>query len=433
MNNEIVVFWFRRDLRLDDNHALFMALNSGKKVLPVFIFDENILKQLEDKSDKRLSFIYKNLLKINKRLEKFTSQIQFFYGTPISVFSNLIEKYNIKGVFSNEDYEPYAIQRDDKIKSFLQSKNITFNSFKDHVIFHKNEITKSDGKPYTVYTPYSKKWLMKLNDLEIKNYKSEEYLNQLLSYKPESFNFEQTGFKYIIYEYPSKEFDAEIIRSYDQNRDFPYEIGTSQLGIHLRFGTISIRKLVKKSINLNLVYLKELIWREFFMQILYHFPNNTHRAFKSKYDNIIWRNNMSDFKKWCNGKTGFPLVDAGMRELNSTGFMHNRVRMLTAGFLVKDLLIDWRWGEAYFAQKLLDFELASNNGNWQWAAGTGCDAAPYFRVFNPETQQKKFDPNFLYIKKWLPEFGTDKYPKEMLNHKEARLRALEVYKKAVSL
>lgn len=199
------------------------------------------------KSDKRVSFIYKNLLKINERLEEFNSQIQFFYGTPLNIFSNLIEKYNIKGIFSNEDYEPYAIKRDDKIKSFMQSKNIAFNSFKDHVIFHKNEITKSDGKPYTVYTPYSKKWLLKLNDLEIKNYKSEECLNQLLSYKPESFNFEQTAFKYIIYEYISKEFNSEIISSYDQNRDFPYEIGTSQLGIHLRFGTISIRKLVKKN------------------------------------------------------------------------------------------------------------------------------------------------------------------------------------------
>ena len=418
------IFWFRRDLRLHDNTALLKALSSGEPVLPVFIFDTTILKQLAS-DDSRVSFIYDQIQSIDNKLKTYGSGLQVFKGTPLSVMTALIAKYPITKLFFNRDYEPLAIKRDQEISALCEHHNITVHSCKDQVIFEPGEVLKADGNPYTVYTPFKNKWLEQLKSISIEVNAFENIKKQSL------YQFESA--------FPSREvlqltestikvqpYDLSVVNAYHKNRDFPAVKGTSRLGPHLRFGIVSIRELVINSSNDT--FLSELIWREFFMQILFHFPKVVSSNFKSKYDGIQWRNNEDEFKKWCNGKTGYAMVDAGMRELNTTGYMHNRVRMITAGFLCKHLLIDWRWGEAYFASKLLDFELASNNGNWQWAAGTGCDAAPYFRVFNPITQQKKFDPDGSYVKKWVPEYGTPSYPEPIVDHKAARLRALETYK-----
>ena len=428
---KINIFWFRRDLRLKDNHGLFQALKDGNPVLPIFIFDENILSQLENKSDKRVDFIFQVLEILNSFLNEKQTGIQYFYGKPLDVFQQISEQYQVEKVFNNEDYEPYARKRDAEILSFLNSKQIEFHSYKDQVIFAKDEVVKADGLPYTVYTPYSKKWLQNLKQENYQPFPSEKFLDNLLKFQPENFGLEHIGFQKTDYEFQKPEINFNLIKNYDQTRNIPFIKGTSELSVHLRFGTIGIRTLVSKIKDVKPTFLKELIWREFFMQILWHFPKSAKHCFKEKYENIAWDNNEDNFRKWCEGKTGFPIVDAGMRQLNATGFMHNRVRMITASFLIKDLLIDWRWGEAYFAEKLMDYDQAQNVGNWQWAAGSGCDAAPYFRIFNPDEQQKKFDPELKYIKKWLPEFGTPNYPKPMVNHKEARLRTLEAYKKAV--
>lgn len=430
MNNEVNIFWFRRDLRLDDNHALFQALNSGKSVLPIFIFDTNILEQLEDRTDKRVDFIFQTLQKINLELsEKYKSGIQYFYGKPEDIFKQIIQNYSINSVFCNEDYEPYAIARDENVKTLLKEKGILFHTFKDQVIYHKNEVVKQDGKPYTVYTPFSNTWLAKFRSEKMNFYPSENLLDKLFVFDVKNFNLEKIGFNQTDMCFKTPEIDAEVIRNYDKKRDFlSVENGTSHLGIHLRFGTVSVRKLAVRASELNEIFLKELVWREFFMQILYHFPQAEKQSFKVKYENIQWENNEEFFQRWCEGKTGYPIVDAGMHELNATGFMHNRARMIVGSFLVKHLLIDWRWGEAYFANKLLDYDLASNNGNWQWVAGCGCDAAPYFRIFNPTEQQKKFDPDFKYIKKWVPEFETEKYPEPIIEHTFARKRTLERFK-----
>lgn len=431
MKEKINIFWFRRDLRLDDNHALFQALKLNLNVLPIFIFDEEILSKLPSKFDARVEFIFQELENLNKKLAQNGKGIQYFQGKVSDIFKKLISEFNIEKVFANEDYEPQAINRDNEIKKILNSNNIEFEVFKDQVIFHKEDVLKPDKTPYIIYTPYSKVWLENFKKNPPKSFASEKYLANFLDYNPKNFDLKKIGFKETDIGFPSKKIDEDLVKNYDKNRDNPSADKTSRLSIHLRFGTKSIRKIVEETKNLNEVFLKELIWREFFMQILYHFPKVVTQNFKPKYNGIKWNENKTDLEKWCEGKTGFPIVDAGMRELNKTGFMHNRVRMISASFLVKDLLIDWRIGEAYFAEKLLDYELSSNNGNWQWAAGTGCDAAPYFRIFNPTSQQEKFDPEFKYIKKWVPEFGTKDYPKPMLNHKEARLKTLEAYKKAL--
>ncbi len=432
MKRKINIFWFRRDLRLQDNHALFQALNSGYPVLPVFIFDTEILDKLSSKHDARVSFIFAEIQKIKKELEKNWSSLKIFHTKPSDAFQNLTEQFEIQTVFANKDYEPYAKERDKKVGELLQSKNIGFELFKDHVIFEENEVLKDDGKPYTVFTPYSKKWKQVLDETEIQDFPSEKLTKNFLKTKPFPFpELKELGFEKSAFEIPPPEISEEIIRNYVKTRDFPAINGTTRLGVHLRFGTISIRELTKKAMEWSETYLNELIWRNFFSTILWHFPQVVDKAFKPKYDFIQWRNNEKEFERWCNGETGYPMVDAGMRELNETGFMHNRVRMVTASFLTKHLLIDWRWGEAYFAEKLLDYELASNNGNWQWAAGTGCDAAPYFRIFNPESQQKKFDPKGEHIRKWIPEYGTGKYPQPLVEHKFARERALKVYKSAL--
>jgi deoxyribodipyrimidine photo-lyase len=431
--DKISIFWFRRDLRLHDNVALFNALKSGEKVLPIFIFDTSILDKLP-KNDARVSFIIKELRSMNEHLKSFDASIDILHGKPIEVFESLIKKYQIASVFTNQDYEPYAIRRDQEILELLKSENISFNSFKDQVIFEKNEITKKDGNPYVVYTPYSKKWIEAYEQINHIHYSSEDLLSQLYTQsKAKELTLEELGFEETNTPIKNYIFNSRIINEYEETRNFPALDNTSKLGPHLRFGTVSVRQMVSRAEEQeNKTFLKELIWREFFMQILWHFPHTHKDSFKPKYDRIVWRNNEDDFKKWCNGTTGYPMVDAGMRQLNNTGFMHNRVRMLVGSFLCKHLLIDWRWGEAYFAEKLHDYEMSSNVGNWQWVAGTGVDASPYFRIFNPTSQIKKFDKDFSYIRKWVPDFQELTYPSPMVDHKFARERCLRTYKEALA-
>jgi deoxyribodipyrimidine photo-lyase len=422
------IFWFRRDLRLEDNAGLYHALQKGN-VQPIFIFDTNILSDLP-KDDARVFFIYEELQKIHQELKKYNSSLKIYIGKPEIIFKEIIHEFkNLESVYTNEDYEPYAIQRDNQIKEILRNSGISFHSFKDQVIFAKNEVLKEDGKPYTIFTYYKNKWLELFLNQRLSFYPSEKLLKNLFHSNYEFPQISKIDFK--ASKIKVKEINYDAIKDYDKFRNFPDLNHTTYVGPHLRFGTISIRKLVDIAQKTNSTYLLELIWREFFMQILYHFPYVVNRAFRSEYTNIEWENDEKLFELWKQGKTGFPIVDAGMRELNETGYMHNRVRMICASFLTKDLLIDWRWGEKYFAEKLLDFELSSNNGNWQWAAGTGCDAAPYFRIFNPDEQMKKFDPEKKYIKKWIPEISTPYYPKPIVDHKFARIRALKIYKKSL--
>ncbi|SMO59009.1 deoxyribodipyrimidine photo-lyase [Saccharicrinis carchari] len=430
IQNNINIVWLRRDLRLNDNTALIKAGSNNLPVLLLFIFDEDILDKLEP-NDSRVTFIYDRLHELNKSLKKHNSSIRIIKGKVLHVWESIFKEYQINAVYANEDYEPYAIKRDTEIMLLCRNHDVNFNLYKDHVIFARDEVLKKDGKPYTVYTPYKNQWLKQFKELseeidEVQGEKQSVYYAPLNYEFPslQSLGFERGKMK-------TRNFSIEHLEDYASERDLPFKDAGSYLGPHLRFGTVSIREIVAKVKQASHTFLLELIWREFFMQIMYHFPQSTGRNFKSKYDWIKWRNNEDDFARWCNGTTGYPMVDAGMRELNQTGYMHNRVRMVTASFLCKHLLIDWQWGEAYFAEKLLDFELSSNVGNWQWAAGTGCDAAPYFRVFNPILQQKKFDPDYNYIRKWIPELGTVAYPQAMVEHSMARKRALEAYKKGI--
>ena len=434
MKDTVNIFWFRRDLRLDDNVGFYNALKSEHPVLPIFIFDEEILKKLP-KDDARITFIYETLQKMRTKLEdKNTSSIAMFHGEPATIYKNLLEKYNIDTVFTNRDYEPYAKDRDDKIQQLLNDNNIKFKTFKDQVIFEQNEVTKKDGLPYVVYTPYMKVWKEQFKTHTLDFYYTSSFLKNLIQDKElPNLSLSDIGFTKSNQKIKKHTVTPALIQNYEDTRNFPAQDSTSKLGPHLRFGTVSIRKMIEKAITeKNEIFWQELIWREFFMQILWHFPHTSKNSFKAKYDRIDWRNNEAEFLKWCNGQTGYPLVDAGMRQLNETGFMHNRIRMLVGSFLCKHLLIDWRWGEAYFAEKLHDYEMASNIGNWQWVAGSGVDAAPYFRIFNPTTQIKKFDNDLAYIKKWVPDFQEFTYPKEMVDHKEARERCLATYKEALN-
>lgn len=426
----ITVFWFRRDLRLFDNNALFQALISGLAVLPVFIFDKNILKNLSP-DDKRVSFIFQAIEHLNHLLLEYKTAIQVFYGNPDEVFGKLLSEYTINKVYANHDYEPYALERDVHIKKNLAEKGVLFQTYKDQVIFEKNEVSKFSGEPYTVFTPYNHRWLEKLKEDTncLVNWNSENYFfNFVQNIDKQDLTLSEIGFSETKGIFQPFVINKPVLETYDKTRDFPALDSTSKVSVHLRFGTVSVRQLVSSALAINAVWLNELIWREFFMQILWNFPHVVNQPFKPKYQFINWRKNENDFESWCKGQTGYPLVDAGMRELNETGFMHNRVRMVTASFLVKHLLISWQWGETYFANKLLDFELSSNNGNWQWAAGTGCDAAPYFRIFNPMTQAEKFDSKSLYIKKWVPEYLTQSYSQPIVEHSFARSRCLETYK-----
>ncbi|PTX42892.1 deoxyribodipyrimidine photo-lyase [Christiangramia gaetbulicola] len=434
MGKEVNIFWFRRDLRLDDNAGFKAALRDDLPVLPIFIFDKEILDKLPE-DDARVSFIFETLQKMRDKLqEENGSSIGMYHGTPEEVFKDLIKDHKIGKVFTNRDYEPYAKERDKKIKDLLEDNDIEFLDFKDQVIFEKDEVVKQDGDPYVVYTPYKNTWREKFKNTELDFHYTKRYSDNLIeNSRLPNLSLSDMGFKKSSIEVPDYQVTPGLIQDYKDKRDYPAVEGTSRLGPHLRFGTVSVRQMVRDANKeKNKTFLDELVWREFFMQILHHYPDTTTEAFKKKYDRIEWRNNEDEFELWKEGKTGYPLVDAGMRQLNKSGYMHNRVRMLVASFLCKHLLIDWRWGEAYFAEKLLDYEMSSNVGNWQWAAGSGVDAAPYFRIFNPTTQIDKFDKNKEYIKEWVPEFGTDDYPEKMVDHKEARERALKTYKEAVN-
>ncbi len=431
MSNSLAIFWFRRDLRLEDNAGLYNALKSKHPVLPLFIFDKEILDKLPEK-DARVLFIHQEVLRLKKELEKLGSSLLIKYGTPKEVHEALLQEYQPAAIFTNRDYEPYAQKRDKDLYDFYQANGVSFKGYKDQVIFEKNEVLKNDGKPYTVFTPYMRTWKSVLTPYYLKPYPTKKYFSNLYKTKPlPSISLNQMDFKPFDFEFPSREINADIIKDYHKTRDIPSIKGTTRLSLHLRFGTVSIRHLANMAQQTNEKFFNELIWRDFYQCITFHFPHSIKHSFKPKYDAIPWRNNEKQFEAWCQGKTGYALVDAGMRELNATGFMHNRVRMLVASFLTKHLLIDWRWGETYFAEKLLDYDAASNVGGWQWAAGSGVDASPYFRVFNPTLQLEKFDKDYKYVKQWVPEFGTSEYPDPIVEHKQARLNAIDTFKEAL--
>lgn len=426
------IFWFRRDLRFNDNKGLYYSLMNHKNVIPLFIFDTNILDKLHPK-DARVHFIHKTLMTMNYQLEEEQKQMWVYYGQPKNVFLNLLEKIPVKAVYINKDHEPYGVQRDEEIENILKEKGVKLHAYLDHLFFEKEEVLKADTTPYQVFTPYSKKCHEILTDNHFTSYPSENLLDSFTQDAGPHFpSLKEIGFSESGVEFPVKTNKDTIIDNYHETRNFPAQTGTTRLGVHLRFGSISLRKLGKHARIKNATFFNELIWREFYAMILWHYPHVVNQSFKPLYDRIEWRNDVEEFELWKQGKTGYPIVDAGMRELMHTGYMHNRVRMITASFLTKHLLIDWRWGEAWFAEKLLDYELSSNNGGWQWSAGTGVDAAPYFRIFNPTEQQKKFDPLFAYIKKWVPEFNTKTYPESLVDHKFARKRCLEVFKAALN-
>ena len=428
------LFWHRRDLRIDDNKGLFEALKQNEIVHPIFIFDKSILDKLAN-NDQRILFIYQEIESLKKSYQNLGSDLWVYYGEPSEIIPKIAQELNCSSVYFNNDYEPYALQRDQEIQLSLNNIKIEFIGKKDHVIFEKNEVLKDDGKPYTIFTPYSRKWKANLKEEDLREYSIEKYIGNLVQKQQEEalITLEEMGFESkVLHDFPDRIAKNEILKNYHLSRNFPAVKGTSKLSLHLRFGTISIRKLALIAREQNETYLNELIWRDFYQMIIFHFPKSAENSFKAQYDKIIWEKNEVHFDAWCTGKTGYPIVDAGMRELNATGFMHNRVRMVVASFLTKHLLLDWRLGAAYFAEKLLDFELASNTGGWQWAAGCGCDAAPYFRVFNPQAQQEKFDKSFEYIKKWVPEYGTSSYPEPIIEHKFARERILQRFKSALN-
>ncbi|GAB2695077.1 deoxyribodipyrimidine photo-lyase [Mucilaginibacter koreensis] len=429
----VSIFWFRRDLRLHDNAGLYHALKGEHPVLCLFIFDREILDELEDRDDARVTFIYNSIEKVRDELHKHSSSIEVRYGTPEQVFDDLLQAYTIAAVYTNRDYEPYAKQRDKAIAEKLQQHNIEFKDYKDQMIFERNEVVKDNGEPYTVFTPYKKRWFKTLKPFYLKSYPTEKYFKNLAKTKPlPLIALKEMGFVKSELEFPKEEYQ-DIIDDYAKNRDYPAKKGTSHIGLHLRFGTVSIRDCARAAFEKEQTWLGELVWREFYMMVLDHFPQTQTQAYRLKFDHIRWRNNETEFEAWCKGDTGYPLVDAGMRELNATGFMHNRVRMVTASFLVKHLLIDWRWGEQYFARKLLDYESSTNVGSWQWVAGSGTDVMPYFRIFNPDAQLKKFDPKKEYVKQWVPEYDNpDQYASPLVDNKEGKERALKTYRAAVA-
>jgi deoxyribodipyrimidine photo-lyase len=424
---KVCIFWFRRDLRIHDNVGFTAALKGNTPVIPLFIFDDDILKELP-KNDARVQFVHQQLTVLNGTMNQHKSGLLVKKGRPMEVWESLFSEFDIETIYTNGDYEPYALERDEQMNSLCEKNNAVLHVFKDQVIFEKNEVLKDDGLPYTIFTPFKRKWLLRLQEEGIPSVENPQLFN-LYSINCSFPSLGEIGFEPNSIVVPS--YNLNLVTNYENTRDFPAVEGTSYLSTHLRFGTVGIRDMVRKAFKINPVFLSELIWREFFMQVLYHFPRVVNNNFRPKYDGIQWRNNTAEFQQWCDGNTGYPMVDAGMRQLNETGLMHNRVRMVTASFLCKHLLIDWRWGEAYFAEKLLDYDLSANNGNWQWAAGTGCDAAPYFRIFNPSSQLKKFDSELKYTLKWVPEYEDFGYPEPMVDHKIARERALATYKAGI--
>lgn len=431
---KITLFWFRRDLRLHDNAGLFHALKESTNVLPLFIFDTDILCALNDIRDARVTFIHRTVADLKEALQAKGSDLIVRQGAPLDVLVTLATERSIEAIYTNHDYEPSARERDENIARWARAAGIQFKTFKDQTLFEKEEILTDAGRPYTVYTPYKKKVLSHINEFYLKSYPNDLYEGSYFKLaQPEKMPpLKYFGFEKSPLEFPSLELSAETLKNYAKNRDFPALTGgTTHLGLHLRFGTVSVRELAREGLRHSEVWLSELIWRDFFMQILWHFPLVEKQSFRPDYDKIAWRKSKSDFQRWSEGTTGYPLVDAGMRELNATGYMHNRVRMVTASFLCKHLLIHWYEGERFFAGKLLDYDLSANNGNWQWAAGSGCDAAPYFRIFNPEAQAEKFDPQNEYIKKWVPELASSRYPAPMIDHVEARGRCLQEFTKVL--
>ena len=426
INNSLV--WLRRDLRLYDHNALFSALKNSKAVYCCFIFDINILENLTIKNDRRIDFIWHALKEIKTELNNLGSDLIVEVGDPIILIPSLIQKYKCSALFLNKDYEKYAIDRDKKISDTLQLNNIETHRYKDQVIFEEKEILTQNNSPYTVFTPYKNNHLKRIFNEGISQFDCDSYKVNLAKFKNrplqslKEIGFEKSNISSIKVPLGTKggftlieDFKARI-KNYNHSRNFPGVKGVSYLSVHNRFGTVSIRHLARIAIENNSegssTWLNELIWRDFYFQILSNFPHiEEGKAFKLKYNNLKFENNEKLFTAWKNGQTGFPIIDAGMRQLNLTGFMHNRLRMIIACFLVKDLLIDWRWGEKYFSDHLIDYDLSANNGGWQWAASTGCDAQPYFRIFNPLLQSERFDPDGNFIKKYVPEL-------KLLNKKE---------------
>jgi len=430
--DKVSICWLRRDLRLEDQAALYKACKAKYPVVLYFIFDTNILDELSDRADPRVTFIYQQLQQLNTQLLPFDSSVRVTFGTPETCWPELLQEFDVQAVYTNHDYEPYAAERDSALAEYLSSESIPFYTFKDQVIFEKKEITKADGLPYTVFTPYFRQWKNKLNDFFLKAYPSIKYLDNTYKNQWPIIQLEEIGFQTSTMEFPGTDFSGKLA-AYEEKRDYPAADATSHLGLHLRFGTVSIRTAAKEAIDQKAEkWLSELAWRDFYMMIMWHFPQTVTQSFKPAYDRIKWINDPNDFQAWKEGRTGYPIVDAGMRQLAQTGYMHNRVRMITASFLTKHLLIDWRWGEAWFAEKLLDYELASNVGGWQWACGCGNDAAPYFRVFSPELQTKKFDPDHAYINYWVPEYQQKKHVQPIVEHAFARERILRVFKAALN-
>lgn len=462
--------WFRRDLRDYDHAALYHALKSSKKVYCVFVFDTAILNQLNDKADRRVEFIWESVRELKASLQKHGSDLIVLHGNAGDEIPKLANTLLVNTVFTNHDYEPSAIARDAHVAEQLNKSSIAFHHYKDHVIFEKDEVLNLSGKPYGVFTPYKNMWLKTVNDFFFKAYPVDAYLNNLAKTNVSPLiSLEDLGFKrtnLASMRLPTgmqggltlfNDFKERMSR-YKDARDFPAIKGVSYLSVHLRFGTISIRHLAREAMQAAntgaQTWLSELIWRDFYVQILHHNPSvAAGRAYKVEFESLKFPNDTALFQAWCDGKTGYPLVDAAMRQLNTTGFMHNRLRMVAASFLVKDLLIDWRWGERYFAEKLIDFDLSANNGGWQWAASTGCDAQPWFRIFNPITQSERFDAQGKFIRKYVPELtkcndkeihapwlipplrlqelnlsiGKD-YAAPVVDHATQRLQALALYK-----
>jgi len=468
------LFWFRRDLRLQDNTALYYALNNADTVACIFVFDKNILSEL-GKADTRVDFLWHTLNSLKEELKQLGSDLIIVHDNPEKIIPELAIKYGVSAIYCNEDYEPKARQRDRTVAELVREKNIDFFSYKDQCVFSKEEILNSQHQAYTVFTHYAQAWRKKFTLDFIKEYPSESFLNKLAKFKtqkiPElsSIGFEQTNISKMKIGFSNKEavqlfntFTEKKINHYKVLRDFPSISGVSYLSVHNRFGTISVRHLLREAIMLKDqnpmneesidTWISELIWRDFYFQLLYNFPHVAYEPFHSEYNDFPWENDMEKFQKWCDGETGYPLIDAAMKQLNQTGYMHNRLRMVVASFLTKHLLVDYRLGEQYFAAKLLDFDLSANNGGWQWAASTGCDAQPYFRIFNPILQSEKFDPHGKFIKKMLPIFSLIdekyvhnpseykeelkmlginlgiEYPEPIVNHKQARQRTLDIFK-----
>jgi len=433
---KITIFWHRRDLRFADNAGLAAALQSGHPVLPLFIYDQTILEKLPP-DDARLTFIFDQVERLAHEAREAGGGFLARYGKTEAVFEALLKAYDVAAVYTNEDYEPYATERDAVIAKLVEKHGAEFKAFKDQVIFAKDEVLTKNGKPSKVFGAYSKAWQAKVTPDDFKPHPSARLFKKENLASPQKGDASRPTLKEMGFERheqwtpPAHLPPAKVVENYDQVRDLPAEKrGTTRLSVHLRFGTVSIRQLMQQAQELNNKLLNELIWRDFFMMLLWHFPNTATEAYDPKMRHLPYRDDEAQYRAWCEGRTGYPLVDAGMRQLNATGYLHNRARIATAGFLVKQLFIDWKLGEHYFSEKLLDYDMSNNVGNWQWMAGTGAVAAPWFRVYSPDSQQQQYDPDYEYVKQWVPEFGTDKYPAPIVDHKFGRERALDLIRKS---